>query len=162
MEPLTSEIGFAKDCDIPAWMELVRLVVDGYPCLEENSYRYSLKQHMARRQALVLKENDIALGAMAFSHETGSIEFFGIHPQHRNSNLAGLFLEKLTKELLPGREISMTTYRSGDRADTGYRKALKRLGFAEKELLVEFGYPTQRFGLSSKQRRERHDENGRK
>ena len=34
-----------------------------------------------------------------------------------------------------------------DKADTGYRKELKQLGFAEKELLIEFGYPTQRFVL---------------
>lgn len=41
----------------------------------------------------------------------------------------------------------MTTFREGDRADTGHRDGLKRLGFAERELLVEFGYPTQRFVL---------------
>jgi len=44
----------------------------------------------------------------------------------------------------------MTTYREGDKADTGYRNMLKQLGFAERELLVEFGYPTQRFVLSQK------------
>lgn len=44
-------------------------------------------------------------------------------------------------------ELSITTFREGDRADTGYRAELKRLGFEERELLVEFGYPTQRFVL---------------
>ena len=39
----------------------------------------------------------------------------------------------------------MTTYRKGDKADTGHRGLLKKLGFAERELLIEFGYPTQRF-----------------
>lgn len=50
-------------------------------------------------------------------------------------------------DLLKGKEISITTYREGDKADTGHRKAIMDLGFAEAELLVEFGYPTQRFIL---------------
>ena len=41
----------------------------------------------------------------------------------------------------------MTTYREHDRADTGWRAGLKRLGFEEREEMVEFGYPTQRFVL---------------
>ena len=41
----------------------------------------------------------------------------------------------------------MTTYRSCDRADTGWRAILKKLGFEERELLTEFGYPTQHFVL---------------
>ena len=44
----------------------------------------------------------------------------------------------------------MTTYREGDRADIGHRELLKNLGFAEKELLIEYGYPTQRFVIFPK------------
>ncbi len=50
-------------------------------------------------------------------------------------------------ELIEAKEISITTYRAGDKADTGYRKVIQELGFAEAELLTEFGYPTQRFVL---------------
>ena len=39
----------------------------------------------------------------------------------------------------------MTTDRDGDKADTVQRELLKKLGFAERELLVEYGYPTKRF-----------------
>ena len=39
----------------------------------------------------------------------------------------------------------------GDKADTGYRKEIKGLGFAEAELLVEYGYPTQRFILQQEE-----------
>ena len=46
---------------------------------------------------------------------------------------------------MPGQEISTTTYRKQDKADTGHRDLLLQLGFAERELLTEFGYPTQRF-----------------
>ena len=51
----------------------------------------------------------------------------------------------------------MTTYREDDKADTGHRDLLKQLGFAERELLVEFGYPTQRFVLPL-QNKEEEDE----
>ena len=54
---------------------------------------------------------------------------------------------------LPGQEISTTTFREQDKADTGHRDMLLQLGFAEKELLTEFGYPTQRFVLPPKNRR---------
>ena len=146
---LTAEaIRPAGEEDIPAWMELVRLAIDGYPHLNEEEYLWKLREHIEKGQALILKENEPAAGVLAFSYETGSIEFFGVHPQYRKGNIARLFLDKLMEELLPGQDISITTYREGDRADTGYRKGLKGLGFAERELLTEFGYPTQRFVLS--------------
>lgn len=140
-----SDIRFARQEDIPMWMELVRLVIDGYPHLEEEEYLRKLTEYMERSEALILMWKDRAVGVMAFSRERGSIEFLGIHPQLRRRNLAKLFLDRLMEEILPGQAVSMTTYRVGDRADTGYRKLLKELGFAERELLVEFDYPTQRF-----------------
>ena len=45
-------------------------------------------------------------------------------------------------------------FHGGDQADTGYRETYFRLGFVERELLVEYGYPTQRLVLSSKNREE--------
>ena len=55
-------------------------------------------------------------------------------------------------ELLRGRKVSITTYQEGDKADTGYRDEIKELGFAEAELLVEYGYPTQRFVMGQEER----------
>ena len=69
----------------------------------------------------------------------------GIHPQYRKRGISGVFLDALLEDYLPGREIHISTFREHDRADTGYRKELQELGFSEKELLVEYGYPTQRF-----------------
>ena len=148
MEFRTSDICFATRKDITAWLELVRLVIDGYPHLDEGDYIQKLNACIEQKQALIMKNGDTAIGIMAFSYDTGSIEFFGIHPQYRKSGIAKTFLDKLMVDILPKREISVTTFRNGDRADTGHREALQKLGFAEQELLVEFGYPTQRFVLS--------------
>lgn len=140
----------AETSDLPAWMDLMRLVIDGYPAMDETHYRNEISKCIEEKRALVLKDGDILIGVMAFSYPSGKgcIDFLGIHPQYRRKGIQKLFLDALLETYLPGQEICMTTYREGDKADTGHRDLLKQLGFAERELLVEFGYPTQRFVLS--------------
>ena len=140
-------IRLSEEADIPAWMELVCQCVDGYPCLNEREYLQWLRKRIREKQALILKKGDTVLGVLGFSKDTGNIDFLGILPQYRKRGIAELLLDELADRYLPGREISMTTYREHDRADTGWRAGLKRLGFEEREELVEFGYPTQRFVL---------------
>ena len=143
-----NDICLAEQADLPAWMHLMRLVIDGYPVMDETDYRNAISRSIDEKRALVLKDGDILVGAMAFS--AFGIDFWGIHPQYRHQNIRKLFLDVLMEQYLPGQEISMTTYREGDKADTGQRNLLKQMGFAERELLVEFGYPTQRVVLSPK------------
>lgn len=141
------DITFATEGDIPCWMELVRLVIDGFPHLDEAEYVHTLKSRIATNRALILKAGEKAIGIMLFSYDTGSIDFMGTHPLYRRQGIPRAFLDKVMGELLRERDISITTYRAGDRADTGHRREIIELGFAEAELLVEFGYPTQRFIL---------------
>ena len=148
MEFTMQDIHLARREDIPDWMNLMRLVIDGYPVMDEDDYSAKLEESIDEKRALVLKAGNVLIGAMAFTYFPGSIEFLGVHPQYRNRGLQRLFLDALLEIYLPGREISTTTYRAQDKADTGHRNLLLQLGFAEKELLTEFGYPTQRFVLS--------------
>ena len=141
------EILFSTEEDIPFWMDLVRLVIDGFPNLIEHEHIQVLKQFISEKRALMMKENNLAIGIMLISYQTGSIDFLGVHPLYRKQGIAKQFLYKATTELLKNKDISITTFREGDKADTGYRKALKELGFSEAELLTEFGYPTQRMVL---------------
>ncbi len=138
-------ISLAERADLHEWMELMRLVIDGYPVMNEDDYINEMVKCIDEQRALVLKDGEILIGAMAFSYDSGSIEFLGIHPQYRRQGIQRLFLKVLLETYLSGKEISMTTFREGDKADTGYRETLKQLGFTERELLTEFGYPTQRF-----------------
>lgn len=140
-----SQIEFAIPEDIDCWMALVRMVIDGFPYLDEEEYIKWLGKCISEQQALIMKDDDIAIGIMAFCYPAGSIDFFGIHPQYRKYGISKLFLDKVIHELMVGKEISITTYREGDKADVGYREEYKKLGFAESELLIEFGYPTQKF-----------------
>ena len=141
------EIRLAEERDIPAWMELMRLVIDGYPAMDEGAYLEQLRESIRAGHALVLGEGDTLAGALVFSTGPGRIEFLGVHPQYRRRGLQRLFLDVLTETCLPDQEISTTTYRERDRADTGHRALLLELGFAQRELLTEFGYPTQRLVL---------------
>ena len=150
MEFTMQDIRLAKKEDISDWMNLMRLVIDGYPVMDEDDYLAKLEESIYEKRALVLRDRNILIGAMAFTYSPGSIEFLGVHPQYRNRGLQRLFLNTLLEIYLPGKEISTTTYREQDKADTGHRDMLLQLGFAEKELLTEFGYPTQRFVLPPK------------
>lgn len=143
----TREIRFAGEGDIPLWMDLVRLAIDGFPCLEEDEHLTVLKRYIASKGALLITEGGISIGGMMINYETGSIDFLAVHPLYRKQGISRDFLHVALTELLKNKEISITTFREGDKADTGYRKALKELGFAEGELLTEFGYPTQRMVL---------------
>lgn len=145
-----SDIRMAQKSDLSDWMDLMRLVIDGYPVMNEMDYLNEITKCIEEQRALVLKTENLLIGAMAFSYLEGSIEFLGVHPQYRNQGIQKVFLDALLEDYLQGKEISMTTYREGDKADTGHRDILKRMGFAEQELLTEFGYPTQRFVLPLK------------
>lgn len=146
------KIACAAEADIPEWMELVRLVIDGFPHLDEKQYLEQLREYIRNKRALILKNAGTTAGVMAFNEMTGSIDFLGVHPQYREKGIARAFCEKVLQELTCSEIITVTTFREGDKADTGYRNTIKSLGFAEAELLVEFGYPTQRFVLRKEEK----------
>ena len=150
-------IRLANETDIPAWMNLMHLVIDGYPEMNEEDYLTQLKIGISEQRALVLKDDALLIGAMLFNRHTGSIDYWGVHPQYRNAGIHKLFIDALLHTYLPNQDLCITTYRAGDKADTGHRALLYTLGFAERELLVEYGYPTQKFVLSSKQEGNAHD-----
>lgn len=142
------DIRLAETADIPAWLTLVRLAVDGYPYLNEADYLQELAVCIHQKRALILTDDTLAAGAMIFSPNAGSIDFFGVHPQYRRAGLPKLFLDKLLSDYLLEEPVNTTTFRANDRADTGYRSQWLQLGFTAEEFLIEFGYPTQRFVFS--------------
>lgn len=154
---ILKEISYATPTDIPDWMNFITLVIDGFPCLDESSHLEQVKEYIQQRQALIIRDGSTMIGATAFSYQTGSIDFLAVHPQYRRYGVAKTFLDFMMCNLFMDREISITTFREGDKADTGQREEYKRLGFAESELLTEFGYPTQRLILPPKQEK---DNNG--
>lgn len=155
------ELRFASEADIYLWMDLVRLVIDGFPNLIESEHLKELQKRIADRNALIMTEGERAIGIMMISYTTGSIDFLGVHPLYHKQGIARAFLDKAFSELLKHQNITTTTFRQGDKADTGYRKAFTELGFAEGELLIEFGYPTQKMIIPNiKKERKNSNEQG--
>ncbi len=154
---VTREIAYAAPDDIPEWMNFVSLVIGGFPCLDESAHRETVKRYIKNRQALVMRDGAAVVGAAAFSVQAGSIDFLAAHPQYRHGGVEKPLLDFITRGQLAGRAVSITTFREGDRADTGQRAAYKRLGFTEAELLTEFGYPTQRMILLPEKERACND-----
>ena len=140
-------ISYAEEADLPDWRKFIALVIDGFPCLDEASHLEQVRRYMQQRQALIMRDGAVIIGGAAFSYLTGRIDFLAVHPQYRHYGITEAFLDFMRRNLLAGREISITTFREGDKADTGQREEYKRLGFAGSEFLMEFGYPTQRLIL---------------
>ena len=84
MDLTKDDIKFATPADVDDWMELVKLTVDGYPCLDKTEYMKNLHLYIADKKALILRDDGLAVGIMGFSDNTGSIDFFAVHPQYRN------------------------------------------------------------------------------
>ena len=146
----SGRISYAAPEDLPDWMQFLRLVIDGFPYLEEASHLEQIRRHIAGKQAVIMRDGASIIGASAFSQQTGKIEFLAVHPQYRRYGAARELLDFLIRSRrLADKEISITTFRAGDPADTGQRSAYKNLGFVESELLDEFGYPVQKLILPS-------------
>lgn len=141
---LGEKVSTASDRDIPKWMELLPFIVDGLPCLNQIEYLRALQNYIRSGQAFILNDGDLAAGVIGIDPQTGSIDFFGIHPQYPRKEAAEALLKRAASALLPRIKPSVTTFRSGDKADPGYRRLFLSLGFAEAELMTEYGYPTQR------------------
>lgn len=141
------KVSCASPDDIPGWMDFTALVIGGFPRLDRASHLEQLRGHIRRREALIARDGAVITGAAAFSRRTGNIDFLAVHPRYRRGETARALLDAIVRVLPGDREIGITTFRRGDPADTGQREAYRRLGFAESELLTEFGYPAQRLVL---------------
>lgn len=142
-DAMTRRITYAAEEDIPAWMDFAFLVIGDFPCFQKEEHLESLKRHIRRKQAFLMRDQNLVVGAAAFTPKTGSIDFLGVHPQYRRHGVTKAFLDLFSGD----EEISITTFRAGDRADTGCCREYLKLGFSEAELLTEYGYPTQKLVL---------------
>ena len=89
------KITFATEAEIPCWMELVRLVIDGFPYLDGGGIYPGFEAEKIRtKQALILKDRGLAAGILLFSYENGSIDFMGSHPLYRKRGVPKAILDK--------------------------------------------------------------------
>ena len=83
--------------------------------------------------------------ALLFSRDQGELCFLAVAPECRRQHIAReLFTFMLTRMEL-GRDISVTTYRTGDPRGAAARAFYQKMGFAEGPLSEAFGCPVQEF-----------------
>lgn len=141
------EVDYAREKDVPAWMALMRSSADGFPCFDEIDHEAWIIERIGQNRVILAWDGDVLAGGLAFDPASAHVHVLAVRPQYRRLDVARTLLDALRAVEVPGRPVSITTYRKGDRADTGHRRDLVELGFEERGELVEFGYPTQLFVL---------------
>lgn len=133
--------------DLDAWMDLMRASVDAFPHFHECQHEAWAARCVDVQHAIGAWDDGKLVGALAFDSEAAVIDVLAVHPQYRRLGVAEALVGALRSVELPGRDVRLTSFREGDRADTGQRSDVLALGFEEAELSEEFGYPVQRFVL---------------
>lgn len=150
--PESFETRRAAEGDLGAWLEVVWKSVDCLPRLDFKGYASRLPEVVRTGGGIIAFDNGVPVGVAALSADARRINCLAVVPRYRT--LGGY--ETLVGQALGTAkgEVSITTFRAGDRADTGQRKALEAIGFNACETLVDQGYPAQRYILSPTGRKE--------
>lgn len=120
--------------------------VDMLPTLDVEQHTAALSQRFDSHQVLVAHREGRGAAAVIIDPVTGHIEYLAVHPLVRASSALRALMHAAS-ERHP--RLSVTTFREGDKADLGHRRALRGLGFQPARLRVEFGYPTQLLRLDA-------------
>lgn len=151
------KISYANTNDLSDWKEFISLVIDGFPCLEKRSHLEQARQFIEQKQALIMRDGAVIIGAAAFSCQNRSIDFLAVHPQYRRYGISKAFIDFIMRKIFYGSEVSIITFREGDKADTGQREEYKGLGFVESEFVTSFGYPAQQLVLPFRPGKSNHE-----
>ncbi len=104
-EEMQENIRFAVKADIPACLELTNLVIDGFPHLNEKEYLAELERGISEQRVLIFTDDTMAVALMFVNFQTGSIDFFGVHPLYRKCGITKIFLDKIIKVFLKDNDI---------------------------------------------------------
>ena len=137
--------------DIDSWMDLVTEVRWNFPGLDTaqalQEHRQTVLRFMEERRALCVKDGNRITGVLLFSGKHNMICCLAVDRAYRRKGIASALLDQALFELDRSRDITVTTFRENDEKGAAPRALYRRFGFAEGELLVEFGYPVQQFVL---------------
>lgn len=140
--------------DIDSWMRMIEAVKDNFPGLETHeeidNYRQIVIKNIKRKTALCVKYNNEIVGVMIFSYHRKCLSCMAVHPTHRREGIASAMIDKMISLFPNDMDISVTTFRENDTKGIAPRALYKKYGFKEDELLIEFGYPHQKFILYRK------------
>ena len=145
------EAVYGMPSDIDSWMNLVNNVSWNFPGLETREkieeHKETVLRFMSKKQALCIKDKDEIVGVILFSRGHNMICCLAVSPEYRRCGIGSILLKKAIGELNPYKDITVSTFRENDSKGAAPRALYKKFGFAEGELIEEFGYPNQKFVL---------------
>lgn len=145
------EAVYGMPSDIDSWMNLVNNVSWNFPGLETQEkiqeHKETVLRFMSKKQALCIKDKDEIVGVILFSRGHNMICCLAVSPEYRRCGIGSILLKKAISELNPYKDITVSTFRENDSKGAAPRALYKKFGFAEDELIEEFGYPNQKFVL---------------
>lgn len=136
----------AGEKDIPAWLELVKLVSADFPGLDLADYELTLRKNIARGTALCVREDGNIVGILLFSPGKRCLSCMAVRPDYRRRGIASLLVGEMLRRMHDG-DISVTTFREDDPKGTAPRALYRKFGFRPGETGFEFDYPVQKFVL---------------
>lgn len=136
--------------DMPLWMRVVASSVDLLPMLDPADHAARLPRVVASKTGFIAFNGDEPIGVVATSSDGSSIDCLAVSPHYRDRGGYEALVGRVVRDA--PREVVVTTFREHDRADTGQRRVIERMGFFADELVVDQGYPARRYILSPKRK----------
>lgn len=137
------EVLCARKENIEEWMSLAIRVKENFPGFEEESYRETVLRNMARKSALCVYADGKMAGILLFSRKQGCLSYLAVAPEYRRKGVGSALVSKMLREM--DGTVWVDTFRENDPMGQAPRALYKQFGFAEGELMDDFGYPVQRF-----------------
>ena len=140
-----------KPEDIGRWMTLVTRVRENFPGLETqallDAHRDCVLRFMREGRALCVEDGDALAGVLLLSARHNMICCMAVASEYRRRGIGSALLQKALSMLDRNRDITVITFREEDDKGAAPRALYARFGFEPDELIVEDGYPAQRFIL---------------
>ena len=145
------KVEFGTPSDIDSWMQLVRKVSWNFPGLETEQsieeHKKTVLKFIKDKRALCVKYAENIVGVLLYSRKYNMICCLAVDPDYRKKGIASVLLTEALDNLDRDKDITVSTFRENDVKGIAPRSLYKKFGFAEDELIEEFGYPNQRFVL---------------
>ncbi len=134
---------FAENSDVNSIMELAYEVKDDFGGFDDDVFRQNIIDKISKNEILVIRNENVVVGCLAFSREKPEIEFLATLKDYRRLGIASKLIITAMAQYLPGTEVSVITYLESDDKGKEALGLYKKFGFQNCGDIVAFGQKRQ-------------------